>query len=202
MNMFTDYCLLASHWASYHMWPICTTMGPLDTWRIEYLPRLRNLLCRSDCEESHHVLHQFDMVKCPQRPRDRCLPAIIPQPVYHNWIQPRSEDHCSLWGVAKDQEQGRRGERGSIPWECQDRPRGIWNRPRDEPSRLWRTARPWKAAHASMSPRILKPVPFFYYFLHKATAYSGVLFCISKHLAPLGVICFRVSIFRLLSLCS
>lgn len=111
--------LLAPNRASHHLQPVGTVLGLFPLWRRRRLPRLRDLLRRPGVQEGHHVLHQPDLVKCPQRPRDGRVSAILSRTQHHDAVHPGSQDHRSLWRLAKDQEQGRGGKRGAIPRKCQ-----------------------------------------------------------------------------------
>lgn len=68
---------------------------------------IRIVKCRSDSEESDHVLNKLDVVECAQGSGDCHLQPLGYEPADKDGFQPSRPDHGTLRWMAKDQKQGR-----------------------------------------------------------------------------------------------
>lgn len=78
-------------------------MGSFAIWRRPYVSRLRNLIRRSCFQKSYNVLYESHLVQCPQRSRNRHVPALANGFKIGDGLQPRGQDNSTLRRVAEDQ---------------------------------------------------------------------------------------------------
>ena len=90
--------------------------------RQRYIPRLRNLICRSDYQESHNDIYQSHIFQHHQCARNSCLPTLIGK---HNTICPGGTDYCIMWWMAKSEECSWRRDSYCVFGKCTQRKGGI-----------------------------------------------------------------------------